>query len=63
VHRRRIASVLRQTPALAQAWFHDSGVMTAEFSRDGSRVLSACDDGTVRINDLANHKAFACLAE
>src|SRR5262245_31997731 len=59
VHRRRIASVLRQTPVLEQTWFHESEAMTAECSRDGSRVLTACVDGTVSLWDATSGKRVA----
>jgi WD40 repeat protein len=54
VHRRRIASVLRQTPVLAHCWFHESEAITGEFSRDGSRILTTCADGTVSLSDATS---------
>ncbi len=50
-HRVRIATTLRQSPRLAQAWFHDAGVRHASFSSDGRRVATASDDGTARVWD------------
>jgi WD40 repeat protein/serine/threonine protein kinase len=49
VHRRRIASVLRQCPKLVQIWFHDSAVLWGEFSPDNTRVVTASNDGAARV--------------
>ena len=51
VHRRRIAAVLRHSPVLEQTWFHERPVAAAEFSSDGTRVLTGSDDGTLSIWD------------
>ncbi len=50
-HRVRITTTLRQSPRLAQVWFHDAGVRYASFSSDGKRVAAASDDGTGRVWD------------
>jgi hypothetical protein len=41
MHRFRLAAVLRQCPKLCQLWFHEGPVNGAEFSPDGSRVVTA----------------------
>ncbi|MEK6235335.1 MAG: protein kinase, partial [Planctomycetales bacterium] len=51
--RRRVATVLRQCPRLQQVWFH-SGKVDARFSPDGTKVLTACDDMTARVWDVAD---------
>src|SRR5262249_14580595 len=51
VHRVRLAATLRQCPKLVHLWFHRAAISSAEFSRDGRRVLTASDDGTARVWD------------
>jgi len=51
VHRRRMAAVLRAAPRLAQFWMHDGFVTQADFSPDGSRVVSSSLDHTTRTWD------------
>ncbi len=53
VHRRRVAAVLRAAPRLAQIWMHEGLVGQAEFSSDGTRVVSSSLDRTVRTWDAA----------
>jgi len=53
VHRRRFAAALRLSPPLSQFWFHDGFVNSAEFSPDGTRVVSASLDGSARIWEVA----------
>ena len=48
-HRLRIQSVLDHTPGLYRMWAHDGPVHHAEFSPDGSSVVSASQDGSARI--------------
>lgn len=50
-HRVRIATTLRQSPRLAQVWFHDAGLRHASFSSDGKQVATASDDGTASVWD------------
>ena len=50
-HRLRLAALLQQAPALTHCWFHDLPVNYAEFSPDGSRVVTASEDGTARVWD------------
>jgi WD40 repeat protein/serine/threonine protein kinase len=52
IHRVRIAAVLRHCPRLAQVWFHEGTVFWSEFSRDGSRVVTASNDKTARVWDV-----------
>jgi eukaryotic-like serine/threonine-protein kinase len=63
VHRRRIAAVLRQSPSLEQFWVHDAFVRSAEFSPDGTRVISASLDKSARAWEVATGQpAFPTLA-
>jgi len=45
---------MRQCPKLAQLYSHEAAVNHAEFSPDGKSVLSASDDHTARIWDVAS---------
>jgi WD40 repeat protein/tRNA A-37 threonylcarbamoyl transferase component Bud32 len=51
IHRRRLSAVLRAAPRLAQFWTHEGFVVHAEFSPDGTRVISSSLDHTVRVWD------------
>lgn len=53
-HRIRLGLTLRELPRLTRVWRHDQAANAASFSRDGRRVLSASDDGTARIWDVAS---------
>jgi WD40 repeat protein/serine/threonine protein kinase len=57
VHRRRYGAVLRQSPQLAQIWFHDALVLTAEFSPRGDRVVSTGVSRDARIWDVTTGDA------
>ncbi|MCE9532482.1 MAG: protein kinase [Planctomycetes bacterium] len=62
MHRVRLAAVLRHSPRLSRAWFHDGRVTDAVFSPDGESVASASADGTVcvhRINELEGDQGIA----
>ena len=48
-HRYRFASVLREMPALRQMWFHGAAIFSAEFSPDGTRIVTASADSTARV--------------
>jgi len=50
-HRIRIASVLRQCPKLLNVFAHGKMLFHAEFSPDGTKVLTTSDDRTARVWD------------
>ncbi len=47
-------SIVRQSPAPAQMWFHAGKAKDAVFSPDGSKVLAGCDDGVAFVYDAAS---------
>lgn len=49
MHRRRLGLTLRTMPTLARLWMHSSAAYTAQFSRDGTKVISSASDGTARL--------------
>jgi WD40 repeat protein/serine/threonine protein kinase len=51
-HRLRLASTLRQSPRLRQMLAHGAPLTVAEFSHDGQRLISAGEDGSVRVWNL-----------
>ena len=55
-HRERIAAVLHGLPKLAGVWVHDGAVNEARFSPDGSRLLTAGDDGQAHLWDSQTGK-------
>ncbi|MFN0067582.1 MAG: WD40 repeat domain-containing serine/threonine-protein kinase [Limisphaerales bacterium] len=57
VHRRRIAAVLRQAPALEQLWFHDAFVTEVEISPDGEVVAAVSLDGVAKFWDARTGRA------
>jgi WD40 repeat protein/serine/threonine protein kinase len=57
-HRTRLAAVLRQCPRLVQLWFHERPLTSAEFTRDGHRVVTASLDHTARIWDARSGEAL-----
>jgi WD40 repeat protein len=54
MHRRRIGAVLAQAARIKQMFFHEKAAQSAEFSPDGLRLLTACDDGIARVWDVAS---------
>ena len=50
-HRVRIASVLRQCPKLINVFSHGTMLYHAEFSPDGTKVVTASNDHTARVWD------------
>jgi WD40 repeat protein len=49
IHRRRFAATLRGTPILVKQWIHDGFVNSAEFSPDGTQIVTASLDKTARV--------------
>jgi WD40 repeat protein/serine/threonine protein kinase len=49
MHRYRLGAALRYMPRPEHVWLHDGPVTAAEFSPDGSRVVTASQDGTARV--------------
>ncbi|MCI0536071.1 MAG: protein kinase, partial [Verrucomicrobiales bacterium] len=58
-HRYLWMSTITFSPRLAQIWFHDGSVNTSRFDSEGRRVVTASDDGTARIWDMATGSALA----
>ncbi len=55
-HRQRIAALQQGLPRPHQLWVHEDSVNDLHFSRDGSRVLTASDDGKVYLWDSETGK-------
>jgi WD40 repeat protein/Flp pilus assembly protein TadD len=58
-HRERIAAVLHGLPRLTGVWVHDGAVNDSRFSPDGSRVLTAGDDGKAHLWDSETGESVA----
>jgi WD40 repeat protein/serine/threonine protein kinase/tetratricopeptide (TPR) repeat protein len=56
-HRQRIAALHKGLPKPLQLWVHEGGVNDTRFSPDGKRVLTAGDDGYVRLWDSETGQA------
>jgi WD40 repeat protein/predicted Ser/Thr protein kinase len=54
IHRRRFGAVLRQSPELAQIWFHNEIILSAGFSLSGDRVLSSGSSRELHVWDVAS---------
>jgi len=54
VHRQRLGTVLRQCTWPVQLWPLPARATWQEFSRDGRRLVIACEDGTARVYDVAS---------
>jgi eukaryotic-like serine/threonine-protein kinase len=55
-HRQRIAALEQELPRPQQLWVHEDAVNETRFSPDGSRVLTAGDDGKVYLWDSKTGK-------
>jgi WD40 repeat protein len=53
VHRRRFGAVLRLSPPLEQLWFHEGFIHSAEFSPDGTRVVSSSMDKRAQVWEIS----------
>ena len=49
IHRFRVSATMRRCPGLVQLYAHIGPVRFAEFSNDGQRVVTTCDDHTARV--------------
>jgi eukaryotic-like serine/threonine-protein kinase len=56
-HRQRIAALTQGLPRPEQLWVHDGAVNDIRFSPDGSRVLTAGNDGKVHLWDSETGEA------
>jgi WD40 repeat protein/tetratricopeptide (TPR) repeat protein len=56
-HRIRLGMLLRQCPRPVRVFFHPGNVQQAAFSPDGRRLVTAGDDGTAQVWDVATSKA------
>jgi WD40 repeat protein len=61
MHRRRFAAVLNAAPVLERVLFHEGFVNSAEFSPDGTHVLSSSEDKSARIWNMATGEAVSLM--
>jgi WD40 repeat protein len=57
LHRRRLADTLQQVPRIVRVWTHPQAVNAAGFSPDGLLIVTAGEDGTARVWELATGAA------
>jgi len=63
MHRQRIAALLQELPRPQQLWIHEGAVNETCFSPDGSRLLTAGDEGKVYLWDSeTGQEVFAPLS-
>jgi WD40 repeat protein len=60
-HRLRLASVVRQSTRLVQAWFHTGPVTHAALSRDGRRAVTVGADGMAQVWDIDTGRRLTSL--
>ena len=60
-HRTRIGTVLKYSPRLVHNWFHDGPVTDAEFNNNGDHIVTASEDGTARVWEVATGRLLASL--
>ena len=61
-HRLRLASVLRQSPRLVHAWFHEGPVTHAGLSRDGRRAVTVGADGIAQVWETETGRQLRSLS-
>jgi WD40 repeat protein/tetratricopeptide (TPR) repeat protein/predicted Ser/Thr protein kinase len=61
MHRARLASTLREVPRLVQLWSHSEPVNHGSFSPDGKLVVTASNDDTAVVRDVATGQTLATL--
>jgi WD40 repeat protein len=59
LHRTRIGCVLRQCPRLSLLLSHPAAVVDAQFSPDGSRIVTVCDGHGAQVWDAASGRALS----
>ncbi len=57
-HRLRIGTLLEYAPRLVRQWSHAGPVVMARFSADGTRVVTASEDGTARVWSVTSGQAL-----
>jgi WD40 repeat protein/tetratricopeptide (TPR) repeat protein len=62
IHRTRLATVLQRCPRMVQMLWHEGPINSSEMSFDGTRVVTASEDGTARIWDRATGQLLQTLS-